>query len=373
LPERRTHQVRFGRIVAEAFAAVTSRLWISGGLVLGLAALLAAVAVAETNAAVAARVYEDGLVTAGYSTLIIEQSDQVPATPLSTTDCAATSGIDGVGPVVSIRQPVSMPGWARRGPDLTVIPIGGGIVAFLGSIDPTGIQSWRTAQTFVDRGSSAASGSSPEYLLPLYPLGRRVDTTAIAVELDALGPGASGAMVVGDTQPGPVDACALFVPSDFRDTVARSIEVAFPAVSGFSQRWALTGADRLDSPRDRFEGRPTKDIWIAAAAVFTGFWLFYLRLRRSEHGLYAVIGLSPVAITVLTVIELLAIALTASILAAAVLGLAALRAGTPSQFLAIGAEGGIRTLIACVLISAIWSAYAASRTTTSTIDALKDR
>ncbi len=353
MAERRTHEVRFGRIVAEAFAAVTSRIWISGGLVLGLAALLGAVAIAETNAAVAARVYEDGLVTAGYSTLIIEHSGQVPGTPLSTTDCAAIAGIDSVGPVVSIRQAVSMPGWARRGPDLTVIPVGGDIVAFLGSIDPTGIQSWRTAQTFVDRESSAASQSSPEYLLPLYPLGRGVDTTALAVELDALGPGASGALLVGDTQPGLIDACALFVTSDFRETVSRSIEAAFPAVSGFSQRWALTGAARFDPPRHRFEGRPTKDIWIASAAVFTGFWLFYLRLRRPEHGLYAVIGLSPANITVLTIIELLAISLTASILAAAVIGLAALRADTPSQFLAIGAESGIRTLIACVLISAV--------------------
>lgn len=352
---------------------MTSRLWISGGLVLGLAALLAAVAVAETNAAVAARVYEDGLVTAGYSTLIIEQSDQVPATPLSTTDCAATGGIDGVGPVVSIRQPVSMPGWARLGPDLTVIPVGGDIVAFLGSIDPTGSLSWRTAQTFVDQDSSAASQSSPEYLLPLYPVGRGVATTALAVELDALGPATSGALLVADNQPGPVEACALFVTSDFRETVSRSIETAFPAVSGFSQRWALTGADRFDPPRSRFEGRPTKDIWIASTAVFMGFWLFYLRLRRPDHGLYAVIGLSPVAITVLTIIELLAIALTASILAAAVISLAALRADTPSQFFAVGAESGIRTLIACVLISAVWSAYAASRTTTSTIDALKDR
>lgn len=372
MTERRTHGVRFGRIVAEAFAAVTSRVWISGGLVLGLTALLAVVAIAETNAAVAARVYEDGLVKAGYSTLIIEHSAQVPATPLSTTDCVAGM-IDGVGPVVSIRQPVSMPGWARRGPDLTVISVGGDIVAFLGSIDPTGIQSWRTAQTFVDQRSSAASQSSPEYLLPLYPAGREVDTTALAVELDALGPATSGALLVADNQPGPVEACALFVASDFRETVSRSIETAFPAVSGFSQRWALTGADRFDTPRRRFEDRPTKDIWIACAAVFAGFWLFYLRLRRPEYGLYAVIGLGPVAITLLTIIELLAIALTASILAATVIGLAALRADTPSQFLAIGAESDIRTLIACILISAVWSAHAASRTTTSTLDALKDR
>jgi len=165
----------------------------------------------------------------------------------------------------------------------------------------------------------------------------------------------------------------MFVASDFRDTVARSIQVAFPAVSGFSQRWALTGADRFSSPRDRFEGRPTKHIWIASAAVFTGFWLFYLRLRRSEHGLYAVIGLSPIAITVLTIIELLTIALTASLLAGVVVSLGAMRADTPSEFLAIGVASGVRTVMACVLIAAVWSAYAASRTTTSTIDALKDR
>lgn len=373
MAERRRHDLRFGRIVAEAIASVTSRVWISGGLVLGLAALLAAVAIAETNAAVAARLYEDGLVRAGYSTLIIEQSDQVPATPLNTTDCAATGGIEGVGPVVSLRQPVSMPGWARRGPDLTVVPVGGDILALLGSIDPTGVQPWRAAQTFVDRESSAASGSSPEYLLPLYPRGQRVDSTAIAVDLGALGPGVSGAVLVGDPQPGPVDACAVFVPSDFRETVSRAVEIAFPASGGYSQRWALIGADRFDSPRHRFEGRPTKDLWIAAATVFTGFWLFYLRLRRPEHGLYAVIGLNPAAITLLTIIELLAIAVTASILAATIIGLAALRAGTPSHFLTIGAESAIRTLIACVLISAVWSANAASRTTTSTIDALKDR
>ncbi|CAN5533205.1 hypothetical protein BH20CHL7_BH20CHL7_12120 [soil metagenome] len=351
---------------------MASRIWLTGGLILGLAALLVAATVAEANEALSARVYEDELVTAGYSTLIIERSDQVPGTPLSTADCAAIAGVDGVGPVLSVRQAVSMPGWAPRGPDLTVMPVGGDIVAFVGAIDPTGIQSWRTAQTFVDRGSSASSGSSPEYPLPLFPLGRRVDTTAIAVELDALGPGASGALLVADSRSGRVDACALFVASDFRDTVARSIQVAFPAVSGFSQRWALTNADRFSSPRDRFEGRPTKHIWIASAAVFTGFWLFYLRLRRSEHGLYAVIGLSPVAITVLTIIELLAIALTASILAAVVIGLAAVRADTLSEFLAIGAASGIRTLMACVLISAVWSAYAASRTSTSTIEALKD-
>ena len=352
---------------------MASRIWISGGLVLGLGALLAAVAIAETNGAVAARVYEDGLVAAGYSTLLIEQSDQVPGTPLSTADCAATGRIDGVGPVVSIREPLSVPAWARRGPDLTVIPVGGDVVPFLGSLDPTGMQSWRTAQTFVDQGSSAASRSSSEYLLPLYPVETRVDTTALAVELDGLGPATSGALLVADMQPGPVQACALFVPGDFRETVSRSIETALPAVSGFSQRWALSEADRFEAPRDRFEGRPTKDLWIASAAVFAGFWLFYLRLRRAEHGLYAVMGLSPGSITLLTIVELLAIALTAGIVAATVIGLAAVRADTPSEFLAIGAGSAVRTLIACVLISAVWSASAASRSSSSTLDALKDR
>lgn len=373
MADLRTHGVRFTRIVAEALAAVTSRILISGGLVFGLATLLAPVAISETNSAVAARVYEDGLVATGYSTLIIEQSDQVPGTPLSTTDCAATSGIDGVGPAISIHQPIAMPGWARRGPDLTVIPVGGDLVAFLDSIDPSGIPSWRTAQTFVDIGSSAASRWSSEYLLPLYPTGVRVETTALTVELDGLGPATSGALIVADTRPGPVEACALFVTSDFREAVSRSIETAFPAVSGFSQRWALTGADRFESPRQRFEGRPTKDLWIASAAVFAAFWLFYLRLRRPDYGLYAVIGLSPVEITLLAIVELLAIALTAGALAFALIGLAALRADTPSQFLAIGAVSAFRTLMACVLLAGVWSANAARRTTTSTLDALKDR
>lgn len=310
---------------------------------------------------------------AGYATLIIEQSDQVAAAPLSAADCAGLRDIPGVGPVVSIQPPVSVPAWSDHGPDVTVVPVGGEVVAFLHRVAPGDAVSRRTAQAFVDRDSAVASPASREYPLPLFPNGNGVEGTAIAMELDAFGSATSGAMLVADIHSGPVEACALFVPGDLRAGISQSIKIAFPAVSGFSQRWALPEADRLETPRQRFEGRWTKDLWLPFAGVFTAFWLFYLRLRKPEHGLYAIVGLGPAAVTLLSVVELLIIALGASLLAGVVVGLAALRAETGMEFLVLGVESGIRTLVGCVLLSVVWSAHMATRTTTSIMDALKDR
>ncbi len=132
-------------------------------------------------------------------------------------------------------------------------------------------------------------------------------TDAIAVTLTALGGGSSGNIITIDPTSGSVAACALFVDTPARDHVNRSIEAALPVLEGFSQRWALPSAERFETPEHRFESRPSQYYWAIATLAFIATAMLHLRLRRSDHALYAIAGLDQRRIWMLATLETFAI------------------------------------------------------------------
>jgi hypothetical protein len=236
------------------------------------------------------------------------------------------------------------------------------------------MKDWSQAQVFVDRQSSASSvASRGEYDLVFAGSGGLSTTKALTVELTALGAGATGNAMVVDDRTGAVSACAMFVDSVFRNEVLSSVDVAFPAVLGFSHRWAMSNAEKFEAPADRFERRPSQYYWLGFALVFMALWTLSLRNRRSDYALYAILGLRRTKIATLAVIELLAILLFGWVCFLAVSTLKVAFWNTPVRFTRTGFASAARNAIAMCLLGIVGCWYVAGRTAASAVEAIKDR
>lgn len=373
MPDRlRSPTMRLRALASETVANCRARALFTVALVGALASLTVTVFVVEANAARDITAYERDLRADGYATLVVEHSNQIISAPFTASDCEALGATPAVNGAVGSREPVPYRLWGRGGPAVPVRAVVGDIVGFLAATNPELSNTWRTAQIFVDDQSSAAAGPGEQALWLGSADGVQAEL-AITVDLGLFGSGSTGNLVAADATAGPIGSCALLVALDRRDAVAASTAVALPSLQGFSQRWALSNADRFEAPQWRFEHRPSRWYWVAGAAGFVVAWLLVLRLRRNEYALYAVSGLTSREVTALAGLELLTVVGLAAIAAAAVIGGALLRTGLPAQFALVGLGSSTRMLIVVGIAASAWNWQQARSTATSTLATLKDR
>lgn len=383
------------RLITEAVANWLTRPLLGGGLTVMLAAALLGVTVAESNAVTDVRRYEDDLIATGYATMFVQPGPQA-LSALTTDDCAAIGSLRGVRASFAIVDQTTQRRWSVAGPNVPALTATGDVVDYFSNVEPVQMQRWRTAQAFVDPASAAAAAHDNEYLLRLVPPrpgGDRTSNsagptedgaatahpaaptmvTALGMPLTSLGTGSIGLTLLTTHTSGSAQSCVLFVDPDTRPAASAAVETALPPTSGFSQQWALPGADNLDTPRQRFEQRPSQYYWLGGVVVFTALWITQLRIRRSDHALYAVVGLRTPSITTMIIIELAITVMLAACLATAIIALAtATHAGTYTS-LDVGADSARRALLGAGSCAAASSWYHARSVTSSTLNALKDR
>lgn len=370
---RRERRTGLRRLAAEAAANTLARPALSLGLTLTITAMITGATLAEINTTTDIRNYERELIDSGWATLLVEQ-DNPAGNTLSTDTCGTLGAIDGVEASVALREPEPFTLWTTAGPYVPVRAVSADIIDFLRAANPSPADGQDTAQALVDTDALVASPSNTPFPLRLVDQdGTSYDTTARTVALTALGAGSSGNIVTIDPTPGPVTACALYVATPRRDHVNRSIDTALPVLDGFSQRWALPSAEQFDTPQYRFEHRPSQYYWAITTLAYVAIALLHLRLRRSDHALYAIAGLDRRHIWTLATLELAAILATALALAALTTGLAVRRHELPAAITDVGWTSLARTLTATALVALALTRAAASRTTNSTLDAIKDR
>ena len=370
---RRERHTSLRRLAAEAAANTLARPALSLGLTLAIAAMITGATLAEINSTTDVRNYERELIDTGWATLLVEQ-DNPAGNTLPTETCGTLAAIEGVAASAAMREPEPFTLWSGGGPYVPVRAVSADIIDFLRAADSSTVGGPDIAQALVDIDALVASPSNTSFPLRLVDQGgTSYDTTARTVALTALGAGSSGNIVTIDPTPGPVAACALYVATSRRDHVNRSIDTALPVLDGFSQRWALPSAEQFDTPQYRFEHRPSQYYWAITTLAFIAIALLHLRLRRSDHALYAIAGLDRQRVWTLAALELAAILATAFALAALTTGLAVRRHDLPAGISDVGWTSLARTLIATALVTLTLTRAAASRTTTSTLDAIKDR
>ncbi len=116
---------------------------------------------------------------------------------------------------------------------------------------------WTNAQTFVDSDSTAASPAPDQYPLRVVDrAGSAFDTDAYTAALTPLGAGASGSILAIDASPRSRPRLCPFRRDTYRDHVNRSITAALPVLEGFSQRWALSSAERFERPNTASSNDP---------------------------------------------------------------------------------------------------------------------
>lgn len=378
------------RLAREAAANWLARPLLTGGLAVLLAGALLSVTVAESNAVTDVRRYEDELVATGFATLFVQPGPQA-LTGLTTSDCDAIGALRGVRSSFALVGQSTSRRWVSGGPTVPTITATGNVVDYFRLVEPVQMRRWKTGQAFVDPDSSTASPATGEYLLRLAETGsvvgpsagvdaaapatdaRAISVAALAMPLTSLGTGSIGSTLLVSHTTGAVQSCVLFVDLEARPAVAAAVDTALPAASGFSNQWALPGADNLDTPRARFEQRPSQYYWLGCVIVFTLFWAFQLRIRRSDHALYAIVGLRTTSTATMIIIELIITLAAATVAAAFVVALATSHHDGTYDSLSIGIESARRALLGSAICAAAWSWQHAQRTTNSTLNALKDR
>jgi hypothetical protein len=191
--------------------------------------------------------------------------------------------------------------------------------------------------------------------------------------MTSLGTGSVGSTLLISRATGAAHACVLFVDLEARRSVIAALETALPATSGFSSQWALPGADNLDTPRERFEQRPSQYYWLGVVVMFSVLWALQLRIRRSDQALYAVVGLRTTSIATMLVIELIITVAVAAATAAIIVAIASTLHDGTYDSLSVGTDSARRALLGAAICAAAISWHHAQRTTNSTLNALKDR
>lgn len=360
------------RLLAEALANVASRpvLLLVSTVVVAVAATLAWAA--EVNSVAAIDAYSRDLHSTGYATLSVEYDDSTNP-QLSTDTCRSLGTINGVLAAVAMRSATEYRLATPAGPTLLVGAASSDIIDFLYRLDPTRLQTWAGAQVLIDQNSYAASHRGHQYPLQLIDAdGHSNRPDALTVSLTAFGAGSSGVAIAIDNRPGPVDACYLLVSAPLRNRVIASVNGALPAHEQFTSNWLLPSANRFQAPHERFDERPSQWYWIATAAVCVALCSAQLRLRRADHALYAIGGLTRSKIAVLSTAELLTPLWTGLALTALTLGVSE-HTNTTDRELWIGWVTLGRTAIAATLAAAILAWTTAGVASMRALDTIKDR
>ncbi len=364
---------RLGRRIArEAFANTAARPLLTTGLVVVVAALTLGATVTEVLSATSTRRYADDLVANGWATLVVDYQKQ-DGTGLTADDCRNLADITGVRAFVFLREPTELALAASPELNVQVWPAGGPVPEFFQAVKVQSISQHRIGALFVDVGSTYASSRNVEYPIRVRINGKTDAIWATTIDLASLGAGFEGAALAIDNRPGTISACALAVDPNARFEVVASVDAAFPSTEGFGSRWALSGADRFEHPRSRFEARTSQHYWAVAALVAGAMIAMLQRLRRADYALYSITGLSRMRTATLILYESLLVAIPAIGFGLAVLTVAGARRAVSNSDLSAGLASGVRLAIAVTLLSAAAAWLTATRAATGTVSALKDR
>jgi hypothetical protein len=368
----RRERTRFGRLAAEACRQLGARPLITVALATLLAAIIVGVFLSESNARVDSWRATDDLVGAGYTTLLLERDDSARE-DFGWADCDAASGLSGVTVVVGLSEAEEVRLWSERGAGFTIRYATASINNYLAHVDPVSAGYWSTSQVFFDQDAIAATErGTGEFVAAITAKAERVVAQALTVRLTSLGGGFSGNGVIMGPDPQAVESCVVLVEIDRRSEVAATMDRVFPVLDGFSQRWALSNADTFESPRQRYEARPSQWYWLIGTIAFAVIWLFAVRLRRNDFAVYVVAGLDAGRLSVLSLCELLGIILLGVGLSALLIVPTVVADGLVDS-LDDGLRAATRALIAVAGVTAITTVYASTRVAQRSLDALKDR
>jgi hypothetical protein len=368
---RRSNAVR--RLAGEAARNIVARQLLHGGLVLGLAGLLVVASVAETNAVVDLKQLERRLADNGYSTLLLERDSPTNNT-IPAQACRGFGRVAGVRAAVQIETATSARLFSEAGPTVSTRAVSPEILTFLRAVQPEAMQHWNGAQLLFDSQAGAAPETANEYLLTLSIDGfEQATQTALTVAVQSLGQGFEGSLLRISADLATTSTCAALVQTTFRDHVTRSASAAFPALEGYTIRWALPSADQFDTPQLRFEQRQSRVYWLAATLLTLCVGLLFLRLRRSDHALYAVGGLGPARMWILVAGEVAVLFVSAVVLAWLTVALSLARSGLPMLASDVGWRTFWRSSLASAVVLAAITWASAQRATSRAFDDIKDR
>ena len=316
-PTRPSPQAGVGRLCAEAIRNRVAR----GGLTLALLAAWSVsglvVYVAEHDAVQANAAYTASMLRDGYATLLVERSDGALET-FTWDDCNTLRHVSGARAVVGLREPVLLRLWDTSGPEMTVREAMGDVAHYLAVTDPDHTRRWVAPSLIFDvdaLGARPADATVGEFDTRVVDKSGEADTrTAITASLTSLGGGFSGNAVMLAPPTGEIATCVVLSDLDRRQQVESAVAGLFPVGAGFGQRWALTNAERFDSPRDRYETRESRWYWLAAVALIAVSWAFSLWIIRSDLAVFAVAGLGARRLIVLTIAEMLVVAVGAGVI-----------------------------------------------------------
>jgi hypothetical protein len=332
--------------------------------------------VAERDAAHSNAAYTSSMLRDGYTTLLIKQSDSAPE-KLTWANCRSLRHDSGVRAVVGLREPVSLRLWGAGGPEVAVREAMGDVADFLAMTSPSRSRSWSSPSLIFDvdaLGARPADGTESDFVTRVVQKSGDADIrTAITENLTSFGGGFSGNAIMLAPPGGEISTCVALTDVDKRDGVATIASGLFPVGAGFGQQWALTNAERFDSPRDQYEARASRWYWLGAVALIVIAWTFSLWILRSDLAVFSVAGLGTRQILGMVTAEMLVVVLGASLIT---LGFATFDWYSHAES-RDAVETGIREVARVAAagfgVCTAVSAAAAAQISRRTLDALKDR
>ncbi len=366
---------RIGRLGAEAFRNRSARLGLTLTLLAAWSGAALMVYVTERDAAEANYAYTTAMVSDGYTTLLISQSDNAPEA-FRWSNCSTLRHHDGVRAVVGLREPELLGLWNADGPAVPVREAVGDVAAFLRATDASSTIQPSTSLVFdVDSVGSRPTGpTNPGYITAIsHEPGENIIRWASTASLTSFGGGLSGNAIVLAPEGGDITTCAVLTNIDQRDQVRESADAWFPLSKGFGSQWALTTAERLDSPRDQYAERPSRWYWLVATAIIVLTWAFSLWILRGDLAVFSIAGLRARQVLGLTTAEMLIVALGSAPIIAAVATVDWVLHTEARYSVTTAVREVARAAVASLGACAAIAAAIANAISGRTLDALKDR
>lgn len=379
MPPRRSDRLpaaRVGHLCAEAIRNRMARLVLTLTLVAAWSGSALMVYVTERDGAQANVAYTSSMLSDGYATLLVAQSDTSPES-LTWANCSTLNYQSGVRAVVGLREPVPLRLWTASGPEVVVREAMGDVAGFLEMTNPSRGGRWSSPSLIFDVdavGARPADGAEAAFVTKVVQENGDGDTrTAVTRNLTTFGGGFSGNAVMLTPPGGEISACVVLADLDKRDHVKAAASGLFPVVAGYGQQWALANADRFDSPRDRYEVRASRWYWLGAVALITLAWTFSLWILRSDFAVFSLAGLATRQILGLAIAEMLVVAFGVAFIILGVVTFDFYSHPDARDSVAIGIREVGRAVVAAFGMCTAIAAMMASAISRRTFDALKDR
>ncbi len=349
--------------VVEAGRNLRSRPAVSGLLISIVLSSALAIFVVEYNATT--RIVRDTaqMVDRGFATYVLSSTG--PAGHLTAKTCSSLRVIPAVEHAVWMRRRGEVKLFGENGESLPAWEADGDLDGLLGAASGRSI--------FVDSRADVAPREQRQWVVR--DGGDYTAVDARAVDLSPWGAGLEGNVISRVHLDGNVDACLLFARVNSRGSVALSVRSLIPATSGISQGWALPASDLIPAPQDAFAARPSRLYYLIGAAVVAVLFAMSLLMRRSERGLYVVVGFRPHQVGAVGTAELALIwTVAASLMVAIVITKLAWSAPDSVRFaVRVAVLSALRfallSLLSCLAL--VW--FSCRLTGRSAIAALKDR